>query len=210
MATGTDTQKSKFEGLHYACIERHCACRAELRSLVQPAQRLAQCSPNAVIFHLPWEMDPISLTASIIAILQLTTELIKVTRNVYKDIKNAPKEVDELLNEFTSFSAVLEHLKAIIEEAEADKRFEAARNGLYGISKTGSRLPTIQEQMKPNGPLATCQREMAAFKTRFDIDTSRVKRALRWPFEKGEVVALIGRLRNMKSNLDTAIATDKV
>ena len=155
-------------------------------------------------------MDPISLTASTIAILQLTTELVKATRNVYKDIKNAPREVTELLDEFASFCTVLESLKVIIEDAQSDERFEVARNGQYGIPQKANRLPTIQEVTKADGPLATCHGEMVVLKGKLGENASKIKRSLKWPFEKRETIALTGRLRNLKSILDTAIATDKL
>ena len=179
------------------------------RSIHDFAQ-LAECLSKLTRYHVLSSMDPISLTASAIAILQLTQGLAKVTRNVYKDIKNAPKEVTELLDEFANFCTVLESLTTVIEEAESDERFEVARNGLYGIPQNASRLPTIQEITKANGPLATCHGEMVVLRGKLDENASKTKRSFQWPFEKRETTALTGRLRNLKSVLDTAIATDNL
>lgn len=51
---------------------------------------------------------------------------------------------------------------------------------------------------------------MLVFKAKLTKDQSRIKRSLKWPFEKPEVKAVIKRLRLLKSLLDTAIVGDHV
>ena len=67
-------------------------------------------------------MDPLSITASVIAILQLTTSIITTTKDFYRGTKNVPKEVGELLEELASFSGVLESLNSIIKKADETNR----------------------------------------------------------------------------------------
>ena len=63
--------------------------------------------------------------------------------------------------------------------------------------------------LKDDAPLSICYKEMIAFKTKLVTDKSRkLKKALKWPFRKEEVVALVRRLRHLQSILNTAIATD--
>lgn len=64
--------------------------------------------------------------------------------------------------------------------------------------------------MDSNGPLAICFEEMLLFKKKLTKDQVKVKRALKWPFKKDEIEAVVGRLRSLKSVLDTAIASDQL
>lgn len=168
------------------------------------------CFPLSRRLSFSGEMDPISLTASTIAIIQLTTDLIKVTKDYYKGVKNAPREIAELIEESTNFGKVLEQLKTTLQAAESAERLEIARNGLYGIRKEASRLPMLQEMMRVDGPLTSCHEEMLAFKTKLSQNPSTVRRSLKWPIERDETRAIISRLRHLKSVLDTAIASDQL
>lgn len=62
-------------------------------------------------------MDPLSVTASAIAILQLTQSIIIGTNNFYKSARDCPAEICGLLDELTSFEMVLESLHSMIEKA---------------------------------------------------------------------------------------------
>ena len=62
-------------------------------------------------------MDPLSITASAIAILQLTQSIIIGTNNFYKSARDCPAEICGLLDELTSFEMVLESLHSMVEKA---------------------------------------------------------------------------------------------
>ena len=62
-------------------------------------------------------MDPLSVTASAIAILQLTQSIIVGTKNFCKSARDCPAEICGLLDELTSFEVVLENLHSMIEKA---------------------------------------------------------------------------------------------
>lgn len=62
-------------------------------------------------------MDPLSITASAVAIIQLTTDLLRGTKSFYKSVKNAPKNIADLVDELTSLGSILEHLKSIAQSA---------------------------------------------------------------------------------------------
>lgn len=61
-------------------------------------------------------MDPLSITASAIAILKLTQSIILGTNNFYKSARNCPAEIRGLLDELTSFEKGLESLHSIDEK----------------------------------------------------------------------------------------------
>lgn len=160
--------------------------------------------------YLLAKMDPISLTASAIAILQLTSELVKATRIYYKGVKNAPQEIAELINESTSFETVLQNLKSISQTAESARRATRAGNGLEGSLGKANSLPMLQEMLKADGPLTTCYQDMMAFKIKLSKDQSSFKKSMGWPFRKEETKAIISRLRNLNAILGIAIASDQL
>ena len=77
-------------------------------------------------------MDPLSIAASAIAILQLTQSIIIGTNNFYKSARDCPAEIRGLLDELTSFEMVLESLHSMVEKANGinvSKRFAGVRKG---------------------------------------------------------------------------------
>ena len=77
-------------------------------------------------------MDPLSITASAIAILQLTQSIIVGTNNFYKSARDYPAEIRGLLDELTSFEKVLENLQLMVEKANGinvSKPFLGIRKG---------------------------------------------------------------------------------
>ena len=75
-------------------------------------------------------MDPLSIAASAIAILQLTQSIIIGTNNFYKRARDCPAEIRGLLDELTSFEKVLESLHLMVETAngiDVSKRFAGVR-----------------------------------------------------------------------------------
>jgi len=155
-------------------------------------------------------MDPLSVTASAITIIQLTTELIKGTRNYYKNVKNAPKEIADFLDQLEMLGAVLERLKHTSEKADAKSSSKPRIHGGIQSPQNASPLPLLKKMLQTDGPLAICYEEMSAFKRRLSKDQSRIKKALKWPFEKDEIRDAVTRLRNLKSVLDTAILSDQL
>ncbi len=155
-------------------------------------------------------MDPLSITASAITIIQLTIELIKGTRKYYKDVRSAPKEVLEFVNELTALGVVFERLKDISQKAEAASLSHIAVNGAVSQQHKAFCLPTLKSMIKADGPLVICYGEMLAFQSKLTKDHSRLKKALKWPFEKAEITDSITQMRNLKSALDTAILSDQL
>ena len=64
-------------------------------------------------------MDPLSITASAIAILQLTQSIIVGTNNFYKSARDCPAEIRGLLDELMSFETVLGNLQSMVEKANS-------------------------------------------------------------------------------------------
>ena len=153
-------------------------------------------------------MDPLSITASAIAVIELTTEINKGLRKFYKSANNAPREVAELIDELTTFGAVLQRLKILSQHGKAAQSQQ--RTAAAGNSQSKYNLPMLQKVVERDAPLNRCYKEMLAFNSKLISNQSRLKKALKWPFQKEEVQAMFSRLRNLKSLLDTAIMSDQL
>ncbi|KAH8595363.1 hypothetical protein B0O99DRAFT_686785 [Bisporella sp. PMI_857] len=61
-------------------------------------------------------MDPLSVTASVVALLSLTVKVGTVLTTTIQDAKNAPKELTQISQEVKALRAVLHRLRIILEE----------------------------------------------------------------------------------------------
>ncbi len=83
-------------------------------------------------------MDPISIIASIIAVIQLSGKVISLCYDYRTGVKSAPKDATRITDEITSLCHVLEQLLKIAEAEEATHT---------------SRLPALQSLARPEGAL---------------------------------------------------------
>jgi len=143
-------------------------------------------------------MGPLSIIASAIAIIQLTTDLTMRTRKYYESVKNTAKKIADLVDELTSLEVVLEHLKSTSQRAKALRASHTIATGKSELSRKANRLPVLQRMMNTNGLLAICYDEMPLFMAKLTKDPSKVKRSLKWPFERDEIKPVVNRLRGLK------------
>ena len=188
---------------------------------------------NAVIYLFASlvVMDPVSVTASAIAMLQLTSEILKCTWKYYKGVKNAPADVQQLLEELTSFGSVLESLRDLAQKAENDVKDTCVLNDRSRVDRQGndhttghqisnlpvkdleqyyrSRLPMLKQMLDVESPLVKCYHQLDSFRTSLlQVELKSGRKAMKWPFKEDEVYKIVGRLRTLGSILNTAIISD--
>jgi hypothetical protein len=61
-------------------------------------------------------MDPLSITASIIAVIQLTGSVISAAYNYRNGVRNAPEDAVRIIEDLTELSQILEKLLKLIEK----------------------------------------------------------------------------------------------
>ena len=160
---------------------------------------------NGCPIHALQAMDPLSITASAGAIIQMTFELITGIKSYYKSVKGSSTKIADLLQELEYFGFVLESLKGLSQEMDGLTRRidQFACNGTP--QQETIHLPILQKMLEADGPLSVCYNEMLDFRRKLTRHQSNLKRSLKWPFKKAEIKAVVNRLRNLKSLLDTAI-----
>jgi hypothetical protein len=140
-------------------------------------------------------MEGLSVAASIIAVVQITQSLSALLRDLYRDVRNARAEIEQLYDSIVTF--------------------EIIAKGLDDLMKRRSNMvmnPALLED--PQGPLNQALSELKEVKEKLEVQTidgrfekkrfsvgQSVKRSLKWPFKKGEVMTIVERVKNYKSNL---------
>jgi hypothetical protein len=135
-------------------------------------------------------MDPLSVTASIIAILQVTAALVSYAN----DVKDAPKDRARFAMEASSLSSLLLNLRYQIEDEQSNEAWfkEVA---LLAVS---------------DGPLV--QYKHALEKLQLKIVSgkglAKIGDALLWKFSKEEVASILLRIERLKSLIQIALQMD--
>ena len=150
-------------------------------------------------------MDPLSITASVIAVLQATEAVISICCNYRSAAKGASWDVSRVLDQVRSLRSVLRTLEELADRVE-----------------TGSsdvRLPALKLLCNPKvGELAECLAEMKSLEGRLALPTwagpagskrSSLVQALSWPLNKGETEKTLQTIERYKATLNLAITADQ-
>jgi hypothetical protein len=131
--------------------------------------------------------DPLSISASIIGILQLSAVVVQHI-NAMKD---AADERKKLLAEIGATSDLLAIINNPVRQAQHGDSWESLR-------KTGGPLEQLEAVLK----------KLDAKLTPATTSLSKVKKAMTWPFKKGEIDGLIGSIERQKTLLTLAVQND--
>ena len=137
-------------------------------------------------------MDPLSLTASLIAILQLSS---KVTLYL-KQLKSGSRERIKFREEIRNITYMIQVLNDRIEDAEA----------------LGDDLASIKSLKTCGGPLDQLKNafEFLAHKLASHGMLENFARSMLWPFSKAEVKDILNIIERQKSMLGLALENDQM
>jgi hypothetical protein len=130
--------------------------------------------------------DPLSISASIIAILQLSA--VVVTH--IKSMKDASAEREKLLDEIGATSDLLAIINNPVRQAQHGDSWESLR--------------------KPGGPLEQLEAVLKKLDAKLApaAGWSKVKKTVTWPFRKGEIEGFVGSIERQKTLLGLALQND--
>ena len=137
-------------------------------------------------------MDPLSVTASIIAILQLSAEVLTYLNNV----KEASKDRAQCAIEASSLYSLLVNLRFRLEEGDVSQPW----------------YTTVRTLAVGNGPLDQFKQALETLQTKM-TDGGRLKqagRALVWKFQKEEIASILGRMERLKTLIEVALQMDSL
>ncbi|KAH8727407.1 ankyrin repeat domain-containing protein [Phaeosphaeriaceae sp. PMI808] len=135
-------------------------------------------------------MDPLSVTASIIAILQLSSKVVGYLTNV----KDASRERATCAVEVSNLHSLLLNLRFNLEEGNANTPWHTA----------------IRALAVENGPLDQFKQALEALQTKM-TDRGRLRKAediLIWKFQKEEVDGILSRIERLKTLVEIALQRD--
>ena len=135
-------------------------------------------------------MDPLSITASVIAVLQLTGEVLKYL----SDVADAPKECQECTIEASNLHNLLINLRYRLEQGQTgDPWFTAIR--------------TLNVE---NGPLDQYKQALEQLRSKVDANNGaqKMKTRLVWRFSKAEVTGILAKMDRLKTLVSIALEMD--
>lgn len=149
-------------------------------------------------------MDPLSVTASIIAVWQAANAIISICYNYSAAVKGTPWKVPNVTNEVQSLRDVLESLAKLAERAGHEDHSAEAR------------LPALKVLCEPDtGLLAMCKTELESLEKklrpskRLGSRGGAVLQSLSWPLKEGETEKMLKNLERYKATLLVALQTDQ-
>jgi len=135
-------------------------------------------------------MDPLSMTASITAVLQITGTII----SYIKDVREASKEQTVLGMEVSELKSLLTVLQTRVRDADSGEPWFAA------VRTLGAK----------DGPLDQFKfaLEQLASKLGQVNGLKRVAKTLIWPFDKTEIKGMLDAIERLKSLVGLALGND--
>jgi len=132
-------------------------------------------------------MDPLSISASLAALLQLSAVVVKYL----SDVKDAPDDRKRLLFEVSNIKGLLSTLQDLAQPGE-------------------TWLETVRSLNAPNGPLQQCWSLLKCLDEKLApvVGLNKVRKALAWPFQKGEIKDILCTIERLKTLFGLALQND--
>lgn len=150
-------------------------------------------------------MDPLTISTSVITLLQATTAIISVCYNFRAALKNAPWSLTSIIEELKCLRSILESLEELAQ-------------GLDKPSGLGKR-PVFESLSDPdNGPLVICLRELSILDKKMKSSgyagTAGLRRkaalqALGWQLKDRDAKECLERIERCKTTLSLALTADE-
>lgn len=142
-------------------------------------------------------MEPLSCTASVIAIIQLTGSIVTICGGYIKEVKDAREDVTSLQQGITSLLEIVKKLKDLVQ------------------SQDGRELSTSQILINDT---ASCMSVLTLLRDKIDPENTRKStkamrkfglRALKWPLKRAELERTLQDLERYKSSFILALQVDQ-
>jgi hypothetical protein len=149
-------------------------------------------------------MDPLSITASIIAILQITNAVVSICYDYSSATRNSSQEL--VIEEVKSLRNILENLEQLAKRAEV------------GDPTAEQRLPALKLLCEPGGPMVKSLLELGRLQKKLtppdwvgqDRSTRKaIVLALGWPLKEGDTNKTLEKIGRFKYTLGLALTADQ-
>lgn len=149
-------------------------------------------------------MDPLSFTASLIAIVGLAGEVAKTCKSYINGIKNHPREIRLIYIKVTSLASILDGLTVLHEDDYEDAKILRQLKGPDGpIQKCQETIRELSDLVHLNSASATSGG--SGTKRRRLMSKLPTLEQLAWPFRKDDAVSLLKRIATHKHTISAAL-----
>lgn len=141
-------------------------------------------------------MDPLSVTASAIAILKISGTIINFCYDYRSRVKSAAKEASRIVNELNGLRSVIDSLFVLLEnESEKDSMQHS----------------TLDKLAQGDGPLTRCITELKALEKKLEPKEGwrAAKAAILWPLKESDVKKVLHDIESTKSTVQLALSADQ-
>ena len=145
-------------------------------------------------------MDPLSVTAGVVAVLQAANAVISLCYDFRAAIKNSPWALTRILDEVRDLRNVLETIEQLSPGAEE--------------------RPLLQMLIDPKySPLTACFYELSALEQKINVTSNTtwpfkkriaLAKAISWKLNENEVKECLAKIERCKSTLSLAITADEM
>jgi hypothetical protein len=138
-------------------------------------------------------MDPLSITGTLIAVVQITTSLISICYDYRSGVNSSSREVLQITESLNSLKDVLESILQLIETTNAGE------------------LSTVKLLAKDGGTLQSCQAELERLRAKLEPEKGwrKLRNSLIWPLKEGEMRRALEALERWKSTMQLALSADQ-
>jgi len=135
--------------------------------------------------------DPLSIAASVIAVMEVADKVIHAIEHCIRAIKDAPRDMRIILAETVSLKAIIETIVST----------ELNTNSLMDASSL---------LRSENGPVEECRRCLSTLERLLPTDFTRrlSLEMLSWPLKESKVRRILAEISRHKSTLLLALASD--
>lgn len=140
--------------------------------------------------------DPLSVTASLIAVGQVTGNIISSCYSYQQGLKDYRKDVSRIILESQTLRSVIERLLDQVTEDES----------------SGVVLPSLARMISRSGSMfENCSKDLARLEERLQIPVNKWTRLgdrLLWPLRESEIVKEVDNIHRMRSVIESGLAVD--
>jgi hypothetical protein len=143
-------------------------------------------------------MAGIGEAASVIAVVQISTQVFDLCRTYYLEVKEARKDIQRLRDEVTSLQDVLTNVADLAEDPGS------AKLSILGL---------LNQQ---DGPVQQCQKDLLGLVAKLETGQGKDKmkqfglRALKWPLSSKDVDKVLTTIGRQKATFNLALTGDLV
>jgi chromosome segregation ATPase len=129
-----------------------------------------------------FQMDPLSVTASVVAVIQISNAVLLSCYRLQSKIKDAEKEIAQIVSEVEDLASILDDLKHILGQLDSD-------------------LPDL------SSPLLSCLAILEELQQKLaPLAKPGLKHKLFWPFESKGIQRKLEIIQKQKSTLQLALS----